>query len=373
MGTFRTKGEAERALQDAQVDRRRGAFVPPDRSNVRLDEYVERWFRTKVIRPATEAKYRVMLDTHVLPDLGHLPLGRIDRETVETWLADVHRRANRRTGRPLAPSTVAKAYKVLNTVMRGAVEHGYVVRNPCDVKGGGREPVNERRAPTPAEVIELADAVPARYRALVLLGGFGALRWAEAAGLRKHRVDLLHRTVRVEEQATEPVPGRHEVGRPKTDAGIRDIALPDLVIKALEEHLGRWAEPGPRGLVFPAPNGGYLRRDSFRKTVWLPACRATGVEARFHDLRHAGGTLAAQMAARTGGTLRDVMVRLGHSSPSAALRYQHAAAERDRAIAEGMDGLLAQVSTEPRAAILRVAATQSRGNLARRTKNGRPG
>ena len=251
LGTFRTKGEAERALQDAQVDRRRGAFVPPDRSNVRLDEYVERWFRTKVIRPATEANYRVMLDTHVLPDLGHLPLGRIDRETVETWLADVHRRANRRTGRPLAPSTVAKAYKVLNTVMRGAVEHGYVVRNPCDVKGGGREPVNERRAPTPAEVIELADAVPARYRALVLLAGFGALRWAEAAGLRKHRVDLLHRTVRVEEQATEPVPGRHEVGRPKTDAGIRDIALPDLVIKALEEHLGRWAEPGPAGTGLP--------------------------------------------------------------------------------------------------------------------------
>jgi hypothetical protein len=92
------------------------------------------------------------------------------------------------------------------------------------------------------------------------------------------------------------------------------------------------------------------------------------MEVRFHDLRHAGGTLAAQMAARTRGTLRDVMVRLGHSSLTAALCYQHAAAERDRAIAEGMDGLLAQVTVPQRAAVTYVVATQPRENLARRAQ-----
>jgi len=32
------------------------------------------------------------------------------------------------------------------------------------------------------------------------------------------------------------------------------------------------------------------------------------------------------------------MARLGHSTPSAALRYQHAVADRDRAIAEALSG-----------------------------------
>ncbi|MGQ0825115.1 MAG: hypothetical protein ACT4OX_08855 [Actinomycetota bacterium] len=59
-----------------------------------------------------------------------------------------------------------------------------------------------------------------------------------------------------------------------------------------------------------------------------------------HDLRHAGATLAAQ----AGATTRELMARLGHSSPRAALRYQHASAERDRGLAARLDELF----TRPR-------------------------
>ncbi len=52
-------------------------------------------------------------------------------------------------------------------------------------------------------------------------------------------------------------------------------------------------------------------------------------DLRFHDLRHTGAVLAAQ----TGATLAELMGRLGHATPQAALRYQHAAAGRDAAIA----------------------------------------
>ena len=53
----------------------------------------------------------------------------------------------------------------------------------------------------------------------------------------------------------------------------------------------------------------------------------------FHDLRHAAATLAVQ----TGATLKDTMARLGHASPRAALIYQHAASDRDHAIARALD------------------------------------
>lgn len=46
------------------------------------------------------------------------------------------------------------------------------------------------------------------------------------------------------------------------------------------------------------------------------------------------------MAAATGASTKELMHRLGHASPLAALRYQHATAERDEAIADGIDRIL---------------------------------
>jgi integrase len=59
----------------------------------------------------------------------------------------------------------------------------------------------------------------------------------------------------------------------------------------------------------------------------------------FRDLRHTGNTLAS----RTGASLADLMQRMGHTSPRAALIYQHAAQEQDRAIA---DALSTQIGRE---------------------------
>ena len=46
------------------------------------------------------------------------------------------------------------------------------------------------------------------------------------------------------------------------------------------------------------------------------------------------------MAAATGAGTKELMHRLGHASPRAALRYQYATAKREEVIAEGMDRLL---------------------------------
>lgn len=53
---------------------------------------------------------------------------------------------------------------------------------------------------------------------------------------------------------------------------------------------------------------------------------------RFHDLRHTGATLAAV----TGAPLRALMSRMGHSTPIAALRYQHLVVGQDAEIARAI-------------------------------------
>jgi hypothetical protein len=55
------------------------------------------------------------------------------------------------------------------------------------------------------------------------------------------------------------------------------------------------------------------------------------------------------MAAGQGASLRELMERMGHSSPRAALIYQHATRERDQAIAAGMGRLLKQARRQARA------------------------
>ena len=93
----------------------------------------------------------------------------------------------------------------------------------------------------------------------------------------------------------------------------------------------------------------WVYRSNFNRRVWQPACAAAGLSAfHFHDLRHGGNTLAAS----TGASLKELMHRMGHASPRAALIYQHTTAERDRAVAEALSRLAAPISTPKRAANL---------------------
>jgi integrase len=101
----------------------------------------------------------------------------------------------------------------------------------------------------------------------------------------------------------------------KSRAGNRTVTFPAEIVPDLRAHLAVYAAPGRSGLVFAGPKGGRLYRGNFNRP-WRAACVAAGVpDAHFHDLRHPGGTAAAT----TGATIKELMARLGHSSPRAAM------------------------------------------------------
>jgi hypothetical protein len=64
---------------------------------------------------------------------------------------------------------------------------------------------------------------------------------------------------------------------------------------------------------------------------------------RLHDLRHTGNTLAAG----TGASTKELMARMGHASPQAALIYQHGTADRDRVIADALSDLASGATVLP--------------------------
>ncbi len=125
------------------------------------------------------------------------------------------------------------------------------------------------------------------------------------------------------------------VGPPKSTAGRRVVTIRPHIVPVLREHLERYVEDRPDAAVFSGASGGRLRRPRFAQE-FKKAREATGIECHFHDLRHAGATWAAQ----AGGTTAELTARLGHASPAAALRYQHATSARDRALARALSELV---------------------------------
>jgi integrase len=221
------------------------------------------------LRANTKAGYRSLLRRYLRPAFGSYPLARIDVLAVRTWLA-------RLEAEGVGQATRAKAYRLLARILGAAVEARYLAVNPCGLRGAAGDDTSEMRIATVDQLAAIANRVPTRYRALVLVAAYGGLRWGELVGLRRKRIDLEAGTVTVAEQLLE-VNGAFSVGPPKSAAGRRTVTLPTVVVVALAEHLVKSTANQPDALVFLSRHGTYLRRSNFHRRVWQPATRAAAI------------------------------------------------------------------------------------------------
>lgn len=371
---FATKGDATRFLAGVRADIDRGEWFDPNAGRQLLSDYAPGWIKTRRVRgrplaPRTVELYEWLLGKHILPRIGDRQLRQLTPAVIREWHAGMTS--------PTGPGavTAAKCYRLLHAILASAVAEEEIARNPCAIPGAGEESSPERPVATVPQVLALAEAVGERWRALVLLAAFCSLRIGEMAALTRHEIDLAEQTVTVRESAADLRGGIRHTGPPKSDAGRRVVTIPAAVVPAIADHLDRFAQPGEGGLVFIGPRGGVLRESNFVNDIWHPATEAVGVpQLHFHDLRHTGNTLAAA----TGASLRELMVRMGHASPKAALRYQHATRDRDAAIARALSDLVEQAQpAEPTAPSpdgdrrAPESAVASGPSVARRSSSGR--
>lgn len=323
--TYSSKGDAETFLATVRADIARSSWQPPTRQPDRvptLNEYAEAWLvdRSRELKPRTAALYRGLLAGHLYPTLGGMQLDQITPAAVRGW----HARLD--TG----PTRRAHAYSLLRTILNTAVADEVITANPCRLRGAGQSRrVKDIRPATLDQLARLAEEMPDRLGLIVLLAAWCGLRFGELVELRRKDVDTKDGVLRVRRAVTW-VDGQPVIGFPKSDAGVRVVAIPPHLVPTVAEHLLQHAGKGRDGLLFTAVDGVSPLTHDMLKRPFDRARQAVGrPDLRFHDLRHTGAVLAAQ----TGATLAELMARLGHSTPGAALRYQHAAAGRDAQIA----------------------------------------
>jgi integrase len=248
----------------------------PGRDHVGAD-----WLLTRHdLRPTTHAGLATTLSRQVLPRFGATSLLKITNGAVRSWVAHM-------VASGLSPATVRKAVFALRQCLAAAVSDRRIALNPAvDV------PLPAERSKPPRflaqfQVERLAEVMADRYRALVLVGAYGGLRWGEAVGLTRANVDVLRSRIIVETTAIE-VRGKVSLGQePKTRRSKRTVPVARSVMRRLEQHLADHVGAEPDALVFTASRGGSLFRSTFAREAWRPAVKKAGLDGfTFHGLRH---------------------------------------------------------------------------------------
>ena len=323
-GSFVTKADALACLSTIEVDFRRGTWIDPMAGDVSLDRYATGWLKQRSdLAVRTRELYEYLLERYIFPDLGQLSIAKVAPTRVRTWNADlalVH------------PSTAAKAYRLLSTIMKTAVTDGLILSSPCRVKGASLERAAERPLATVAEVNGLVSAMPDRFRLIVLLATWCQLRRGEILGLCRSDVNEGDGVIQIVRSRTFTRDGTSVIKEPKTAAGRRELVVPSNVAAELRRHLRQYVNSGPDSWLFTTTSGNPLTATSLQRE-WSKARLSIGrPDLHFHDLRHTGLTFAAA----SGATTAELMHRAGHASMDAAIRYQHATKDRDRLLAEAL-------------------------------------
>lgn len=331
--TFAAPTDAVRWLTRVEAQIIEGTWRDPGVGRVPLGEYVTDWIAHRAgLRPRTIDLYRWLYCRYIHPTLRDRLLAEITPGMVRAWRANL-------LADGVSSTMAAKAYRLLRAVLNTAVDDELIRRNPCRIVGAGQEHPAERPTATIAQVFALAGAVPARFRALVLLAAFTSLRYGELAALRRADLHPRCHTVTVRRALVELATGELRFGPPKSQAGIRTVAIPAAIRRDIREHLRNFVPDDPGALVFTGAKGAPVRRSNFqRATRWTEAVADIGLPGfHFHDLRHTGNALAAA----TGTSLADLMRRMGHSSTRAAIIYQHASQQEDQRISDALSDQIA--------------------------------
>lgn len=324
-GTWIHPDEREKARKQAQQAR--------DRAQITFGAYATRWITTRTngrghpIKASTRDEYLRLIETGRLTSWSETPLTEINTAAVRNWYAE-----QIATGKLTA---AARAYDLMKSVLKTAVEDELIETNPCRVRGGSTATTGKKVIPPTDEELDLIiEALPEKYRPVAVLAAAGGLRFGEIIALTSDDIAIeltddgdvdAVRIAVTKSIAHTKRSGRVE-GTTKSEAGERVVAIFGADAETIAAHVKTIA-PGKRLWHAARDPNQPLPYHSFEHH-WKNATAAVGSTANFHSLRHYSGTRYAQ----TGATLKETMARLGHSSPVAAMRYQHAGTRDDELV-----------------------------------------
>ena len=267
--TGKTYAEAQRKLNQAQLELRQGVLVSGPKQTVK--DFLNYWLEEvhgPALKLGSRALYRQHLDNHIIPELGHIQLQKLRADQVQAFL-------NRLLKDGLKTTTIQTIFAILNVALHDAVRWQRLTVNVCAAVTPPRLIKPDIRALSKEEARRLLEVVKANHlHCLFILALASGMRLGELLALRWEEIDFESKTIQVQHTVAR-IPGYGKVeSEPKTTSGKRRILLPQFMIEELERHRVSQAEMREKagtlwkeqGLVFTSRTGNHLERKHVRVT-----------------------------------------------------------------------------------------------------------
>lgn len=336
----RTRKEVQEKLMKLLASQQAGTLPAGTVPTVR--EFLRQWLKDTVphtTRPNTVAAYTVVVEKHLVPEIGRLRLDKLSPAHIQALYT-------KKLEEGRAAKYVRNMHGILHRALEQAVKWGIMPRNPARAVTLPKVERKKMNALTAEQARQLlATARSERLYAAYVLAVTCGLRMGELFGLTWDNVDLEDGQITIQHQLQYL--GKPTLTPPKSSRGRRRIDLPPLAVAALRKHRAQQAKEklavGPAwqdewGLVFTTEIGTPVNPSNFRNRSFYPLLKAAGLpRIRFHDLRHTAATLLVA----SGVNMRVVSEILGHSSAAFTLdTYSHVLPAMRKAAASRMQSIL---------------------------------
>jgi integrase len=281
----------------------------------------------------TRAMYKTALDYYLLPDLAVYKLKDLKPHHLQSII-------NRMAEKGKAESTIKKVKLTATQILQIAMDNDIVYRNVFTKATVPDIPAAKRRTLTDMEIRLIVDTYTEHrlgISALLLL--YCGLRRGELIALTWNDIDIKRKSVIVNKAAIFDN-NKTLLQSPKTEAGIRDIPLPDNILDAVKA-----AKKATRTvMVCPAADGQLMSLSAFQK-AWKSYMhylniKAGGLDASRsrpkltvidnltpHMFRHTYATILYN----AGVDVKSAQRFLGHADINVTLKiYTHLSAQKEQ-------------------------------------------
>jgi integrase len=321
-----TRRTAEAWLRDVLDQARRGTLPGLVRTGATFADAAAEYLRyvehDRGCKPSTVRGYRSVIEAHLLPAFGDIPVEDLTTEDIEAWIATVDR----------APRTRNKLLLALQGILGRARKVYHLTRNAA----AGVEKFPIRRSfdievYSPEEIHTLVRAAASEQDGVIYLtAAFTGLRRGELLALRWRDVDFAGQTIRVRASYADGALTTPKSGK------VRSVPMAPEVATALAKLGQRGHSIEDDDLVFVGEFGGYVDGSALRRRYDAAVKVARLRPLRFHDLRHTFGTRMIGKA-----DIRRVQEWMGHADIQTTMKYLHYAPrpEDARLVAEAFRAL----------------------------------